>query len=117
VSSVFHAGSWSGTQRILSSIPLSSCILNSAIRLDRDHAAGERCLGHADHRVERVAVERERVRDEPVVGRIDHRREQKAVELDDPGLQVVLVLVAASLGDLDEAGERAVVHRDSEVTR
>ena len=51
-------------------------------RLDRDHAAGERRLGHADHRVQRVAVLAQRVLDEAVVRRIDDRGEQEAVELD-----------------------------------
>ena len=59
------------------------------------------------HRVERVAVLAERVRDEAVVGRIDHRREQEAVELDGIALVVLLVLVAAPLGDLDDAAERS----------
>src|SRR5581483_3545128 len=62
-----------------------------------------RRLAHADHRVERVAVLAARVRDEAVVGRIDDRAEQEAVELDRLQLLVPLVLVAAPLGDLDEA--------------
>src|SRR3954451_22031985 len=37
-------------------------------RLDLDHAARERRLRHADHRVERVAVSGPRLRDEAVVG-------------------------------------------------
>src|SRR5439155_1579552 len=71
-------------------------------RLHRDLAAGEGRLGDADHRVERVPVQRQRVGDEAVVGRIHDRREQEAVELDPAELVVVLVLVAAALGDLDD---------------
>src|SRR5215213_418394 len=74
-------------------------------RLDHDQAAGEGGLGDADHHVERVPVERERVRDEAVVGRIDGRGEEEPVEPDDVALVVVLVLVPAPLGDLDDAVE------------
>src|SRR3954451_3938820 len=80
-------------------------------RLHVDHAPGEGRLRYEHHRVERVAVLAERLRDEAVVGRIDHRREQEAIELDHVHVVVVLVLVAAPLGDLDEADERIVGHR------
>src|SRR3954447_8604759 len=80
-------------------------------RLDLDQAAGERGLGHEHHRVERVGVLAERVRDEAVVGRVDHRGEEEAVELDRVPVVVVLVLVAASLRDLDDADQRFVGHR------
>src|SRR5690606_16254914 len=44
----------------------------------------------------------QRLRDEPVVGGVGGRGEQSPVEADDPGLGVVLVLVATPAGDLDE---------------
>ena len=49
-------GSSCGTQRILSSWPLSSDMRNTATALTGIRQPGERRLGHADHRVERVAV-------------------------------------------------------------
>src|SRR3954447_6395936 len=80
-------------------------------RLHLDHAAREGRLRHEHHRVERVAILAERLRDEAVVRRIDHRREQEAVELDHVEVVVVLVLVAAPLGDLDEADELVAGHQ------
>jgi len=72
---------------------------------DGDDAPGERRLGHAHHRVERVAVLAERLGDEAVVRRIHDRGEEKAIELDRLQLLVPLVLVPAALRDLDQAVE------------
>ena len=63
--------------------------------------AGEHRLGQQDHRVERVAVLAEGVVDVAVVGGIAHRGVQVAVQVDLACLVVDLVLVAATLGDLD----------------
>src|SRR3712207_2188422 len=71
-------------------------------RLDLDQAAGERRLGHDDHRVERIAVRGEGLAEEAVVGGIAERREQQAVELDRVELVAPLVLVRRALGDLDD---------------
>ena len=98
-------GSSCGTQRILSSWPLSSVMRKTAIAVTGIRQPRERRLGDADHRVERVAVLAERVGDEAVVGRIDDRGEQEAVELDAAERLVPLVLVARPLRDLDEAME------------
>jgi hypothetical protein len=67
-----------------------------------DHAAGKRGLLQQHQRIESVAVESEGVLDEPVVRGIARRREQHAVQPDASRLVVDLVLVAVSLGDLDQ---------------
>ena len=67
-----------------------------------DDAAGEHRLGQQDQRVQRVAVLAEGVLEEPVVGRIAHGGVEVAVQLHPAGLVVHLVLVARTLGDLDD---------------
>ena len=72
-------------------------------RLD-DRQRVDRLL--AEHqRIERVAVVAERARDEAVVGRIVHGAVEHAIESQEAGLLVQLVLVLASLRDLDDDGE------------
>ena len=73
-----------------------------ADRAAADQAARERRLLEEDQRVERVAVQAEGVLDEAVVGRVRRGGEQRAVEPDPTGLVVDLVLVALTLGDLDQ---------------
>ena len=74
-------------------------------RLDRYQAPGERRLGQAHERVERVSVQPERVAQIAVVGGIGRSGLQQPVELDPAEALVVLVLVASPLGDLDHADE------------
>ena len=65
-------------------------------------AARERGLLDQHEDVHLVAVLRERARDVTVVGRVVDRTEQDPVQLDLPALVVVLVLVTAALGHLDD---------------
>ena len=67
-----------------------------------DDAAGEHRLGQQNQRIERVAVLAERVLEEAVVGRVGHGRVEVAVQLHPAGVVVHLVLVARTLGDLDD---------------
>ncbi len=79
--------------------------LEHADRLDGDHAAGKRRLGHQHQAVHRVSVAADRVDDEAVVSRVDNARPERAVEDEMAQIGVVLVLVAAALRDLDEGVE------------
>ena len=81
--------------------------LEQGDRLDPDHAAREGRLRDADHGVERVAVAAQVADQVAVVGRIDRRGGEEAVEDHLAQLLVVLVLVAAPLGDL-HVGEELV---------
>src|SRR6202012_226020 len=58
-------------------------------------------IGDQDQRVERVTVAGKGVGDEAVVRRVGRGGEETAVQPDHVRLVVVLVLVAASGGDLD----------------
>jgi len=76
---------------------------------DRPHersAAGESGFFHDYHYVERIAVRRMGAGDETVISGIVDRRVQDAVEANMPRRMVVLVLVAAPLGDLDDRLDR-----------
>ena len=95
-------GSWVGTHSTLSSPPASSVMRNMPIARHADQAARERRLLEDDQRVERVAVLAEGVLDEAVVGGVRRRGEQHPVQPDPAGLVVDLVLVALTLGDLDQ---------------
>ena len=103
-----HIGSPHATVMILASGPFSSVIQKTPTGLHLDQAARKGRLVEQDQRVERVAVLGQRVGDEPVVGRVDRRREEPAVESDQVPLVVVLVLVAAPPGDLDDDLDGAV---------
>ena len=80
-------------------------------RLDGDHTARKRRLGYRDHGVERVAVGGQGLGDHPVVEGIYDRREQEPIEADRLEALVVLVLVPAPLGNLDEHVQGTLGHR------
>jgi len=69
---------------------------------------GKGLLGE-DEGVESLAVGAHRVGDEPVVGGIDGGREQPPVEAHPLALRVVLVLLPAPLGGLDEDIDQLVL--------
>ncbi len=95
---MFQLGSCSGTHSTLSSSPLSSRILNSAIGLTgitQPGKVGSETTTIASSGSPSAA---EGLGDEAVVGRIDDRGEQEAIELDRLQLVVPLVLVADPLG-------------------
>ena len=73
--------------------------------LDRDQTPRERRLVQADECVEGIAVLAQRATQVAVVGRIRGGTHQQPVELDATELRVVLVLVAAALGDLHDADQ------------
>src|ERR1700704_1972587 len=73
-----------------------------ADRPDADVTAGERGVRHQDESVQGVAVLRQGVGEVAVVRRVAGGGEEAAVEEDRPGLVVVLVLVPAATGYLDD---------------
>src|SRR5215831_6050625 len=73
-----------------------------ADRAAPDQAAGEGWLLEQDQSIEGVAILRQRVLDEPVVGGIPGGGEQHPVQPDPPRIVIHLVLVALTLGDLDD---------------
>ena len=93
---------------ILASGPFSSVIQKTPTGRHLDQAAREGRLVEQDQRVERVAVLGQGVGDEPVVGRVERGREEPPVQSDHVALVVVLVLVAAPPGDLDDDVDGAV---------
>ena len=95
-------GSVAATQSTLSSGPFSSRIRNMPIARQRIRQPGKVGLLQQHQRIERVAVVGQRVLDEPVVGWVPGRGEQHPVKPDPAGLVVHLILVALSLGDLDD---------------
>ncbi len=87
---------------ILSSMPFSSH-LEQADGLDEDQATGKRRLVQTHERVQGVAILAESVAQVAVVGRVRRGAHQQPVELDAAEMRIVLVLVARTLGDLDNA--------------
>src|SRR5215472_6469811 len=73
-----------------------------ADRATPDHAAGEGRLLQRYQSVEGVAVLGQRVLDEPVVGGVTSGGEQHPVQSDPARIVIHLVLVALTLGDLDD---------------
>jgi len=63
-------------------------------------------LGDRDEGIQLFALLGKGALHEAVLGRVGDRREQPPVELDRARLLVVLVLVAAALGDLDQDRDR-----------
>ena len=106
VSAVFQPGSWSARRR-----PCRPGPSRPASRTARSASPGSRSRGRwARRRRPSRRADRRRApmaHQEPVVGRVDHRGGEEAVEDDLSDPLVVLVLVAASLRNLDE-GEQLV---------
>ncbi len=96
-----HLGSLNGTHSTLSSEPFSSVIRKTPIGSTGITQPGK--VGSATRMTAStgIAVGAERLHQESVVGRVDHARPERAVEHDVTDLGVVLVLVAAPLGNLD----------------
>ena len=94
-------GSPAGTHSTLSSPPASSTILNIATGRASTIALGCTDSGSSTMRVQRVAVLAQGVLDEAVVGRVAHRGVEVAVQPQPASVVVHLVLVAATLLDLD----------------
>src|SRR5512138_2599589 len=67
-----------------------------------DETAGERRHRHHYENIEWVTIVSERAREEAVIARIVDRTVQQPVELEEAGVLVQLVLVAAPARDLDD---------------
>src|SRR5215213_4454952 len=81
-------------------LALGVCYVQGSDRAGPHHAAGERRIVGGYHYVQGVATIGQRGGHEAVVGRVAHGAGQDPVTHDDPEMGFVLVLVAATHGDL-----------------